>query len=119
MPEKPFPQRPDRTGWTTNVHVVAVHDGDTLTVEVIHRLHVRLLDCWAAELKQKGGPEARDNLASIALNKSGVLWIPGDAQSDVGKSFTFGRTLGHLWLNNQVQSVSEQQVRSGFATLLK
>ena len=44
--------------------VIDVHDGDTLTIEVTLTASVRLLECWAEELKAPGGPAARDRAAA-------------------------------------------------------
>jgi endonuclease YncB( thermonuclease family) len=57
--------------YTYAAMVTAVHDGDTITVDIdlgfaVHtRQHVRLLGCNAIELAQPGGAEARDHLASL------------------------------------------------------
>lgn len=95
--------------------VVSVHDGDTLTAEVTLRMNVRLLDCWAPELREPGGKESRDKLVEIAGGKSGLLTVPlGD---DLGDSLTFGRVLGRLEIDGH--DVSEQMVESGRATKTK
>lgn len=59
------------TPFVYNATVISVHDGDTLTLDVDlgFSVHVtesfRLLGCNARELSQPGGPEARNNLASL------------------------------------------------------
>ena len=45
-------------GLTLPGNVLDVHDGDTVTVEVKRTLRIRLLDCWAPELRDAGGLEA-------------------------------------------------------------
>lgn len=52
--------------------VRGVHDGDSVTVDLDlgldtwkHGLALRLYGCNARELKDPGGPEARDNLAAL------------------------------------------------------
>ncbi|MCP9473344.1 MAG: hypothetical protein NNA30_11480 [Nitrospira sp.] len=99
--------------------VVEVHDGDTLTVEVRYLLKVRLVDCWAPELKRpvlrdgeavidrktgrtimEDNPEgmrSRDHLRSLALGKPCAVAIP--IGEDIAKSLTFGRWLGRVIVN--------------------
>lgn len=92
--------------------VVSVHDGDTVTVEVTMRANVRLLDCWAPELREPGGQESRREMERIASGKSCLLTVPlGD---DIGDSLSLGRVLGRLEIDGR--DVSDQMVRSGFAT---
>lgn len=58
---------------------VSVHDGDTTTLHVDlgfntwHEGPFRLARCNARELSEPGGPEAKDNLASILLARQYVL----------------------------------------------
>ena len=95
--------------------VVSVHDGDTLTAEVTLRANIRLLDCWAPELREAGGVESRAKLTELASGKTGLLTIPlGD---DLGDSLTFGRVLGRIEVD--VMDVSRQTVESGHATRTK
>lgn len=60
-------------------HCVAVHDGDTFTLNVdlgFDTWHIgafRLLGCNARELAMPGGQEARLNLSSLLLNKDVVV----------------------------------------------
>lgn len=116
---KEWPEHP-KTGVCVPVEILAVHDGDTITCEVRMKVNVRLLDCWAAELSgddKERGIEARDFLRRLAQNKRGVLLVPtGD---NLSKSWTFGRCLGHVWLENDDKSLSQHMVESGFATVEK
>lgn len=114
-----------RPAWTTEATVVEVYDGDTVVVEVKRRMRVRLLDCWAPETRtkdaeeKKRGMRSRDQLRTmLPPGSSCILQVPN--QIDLGKSFTFGRVLGHLWTDRQAErSVSEQMVADGFATKTK
>jgi len=112
------------TGWTTPATVVSVYDGDTLTVQVTRRMRVRILDCWCSEIRTRDkaekakGVAARDHLKSILPEGSQVvLQIPN--YTDLGKSFTFGRVLGQVWLPDGESSIAEQMVASGHATKTK
>jgi len=95
--------------------VVHVHDGDTLTAEVTLRANVRLLDCWAPELREAGGAESRAKLTELASGKTGLLIIP--LGNDLGDSLTFGRVLGRIEIDGR--DVSQQMVESGHATRTK
>jgi len=65
--------------WTYRATVNAVHDGDTLEVNVdlgfdVHEVvSVRLLGCNARELRDLGGVEARDNLRALLPPGAGAL----------------------------------------------
>jgi hypothetical protein len=43
-----------------------------------------------------------------------VIQIPSDLE--VAHLITMGRWLGHVWIDGESKSLSEQQVESGFAT---
>ena len=111
-------------GWTVPVRIVQVYDGDTVVVELTKRVRVRLLDCWAPEVRtkdvseKKKGYESKDHLKKIIPEGSeAILHIPGSI--DVGRSITFGRFLGHIWPKGGKQDVSAQQVEAGHATKTK
>ena len=112
------------TGWTTHAKVVSVYDGDTITVEVTRRMRVRILDCWASEVRTRDKAEkargiaAREHLRTLLPAGSGiVLQIPN--HTDIGKSFTFGRVLGQVWTVGGKLSIAEQMVAAGHATPTK
>lgn len=121
-------------GWTTPARVVEVHDGDTVTVEVVTRMRVRLIDCWAPEVvKDRRVPAAEQAAAKAAGDASRqylqqmvsrspdrcVLFVPR-AGDDIGDSTSLGRVLGHLWLaDDPDHSVSERMVAAGHATKVK
>lgn len=105
-------------GWVTKAKVVEVYDGDTVTVEIKKRIRVRLLDCWAPEIRggttllRRSGYESRDYLKSLIDQKEVILSIP--AHETIGKSFSFDRALGLIYINDQ--SVSDLMVKAGYAT---
>lgn len=111
-------------GWTVQVKIVQVYDGDTVVVEIRKRVRVRLLDCWAPEIRtkdkdeKKKGYESKGHLTNILPDGSdAVLHIPGSV--DIGRSLTFGRFLGHIWADVEGEHVSAQQVAAGHATETK
>ena len=105
---------------STPCEIVEWYDGDTATVRLTLDLRVRLLDCWAAEVKttdleeKKRGIAARDYVRSrYPVGSKATLEIPlrGERLDDV---LTLGRVLGRIWVNGR--DVSSDQVESGHAT---
>lgn len=103
--------------------VVEVYDGDTMTVRVSVDLRVRLLDCWAPELKTRDAAEkvkgaaAMEHLRKLAPTGSKAqLTIPlnGDRLDDI---LTLGRVLGRVSVDGK--DLSEQQVKAGHARVSK
>lgn len=103
---------PPQPGLTITGEVLDVYDGDTLTVEVRQTMKVRVLNAWAPELRDEGGPEAKAHLQQLIGNKPVTVYIP--AGSRLGDSLTFGRVLGHVWAGDT--SVAEAMIRAGHAT---
>lgn len=92
--------------------VTKAHDGDTLTVTMEIRANVRLRDCWAPELKDPGGIEARDELIRLAVGQQATLAIPLDEANSLGDLFSFGRLLGDVTVKGHTESVARQMVRT-------
>jgi endonuclease YncB( thermonuclease family) len=106
-------------GWSTQAHVTRVLDGDTIEVEITRRLRVRLLDCWAPETRDPGGPESTANLKRLLGDGSVTLLVPTDSE-DISDIWTFGRALGYVWSTADAdKSVSQLQVEQGHATTEK
>ncbi|MEM8865627.1 MAG: hypothetical protein AAGF31_08815 [Planctomycetota bacterium] len=118
-PERPLP------GITARCKVIEVYDGDTLTVEITQRVRVRLLDCWAPEVRttddseKKLGLLSKNNLASLAEGKSGVIHVPTGHADRADDVLTFGRALGWIWVDGFSASLSRQQVKAGMASTVK
>ena len=111
-------------GWTVHCKVVQEYDGYTVVVELRTRVRVRLLDCWAPEVRTKDAAEKKRGNASKANlqallpeGSDAILHIPGSV--DIGRSLTFGRFLGHMWSAAEDDNVSVQQVAAGHATEMK
>lgn len=94
--------------------VISVHDGDTIRVKFEIESSVRMLNCWAKELKTgESGLQAKENLLKLCPEGSEVL-IQIPFKSDISKMFTFGRILGNVYKDGN--NLSEIQVKQGFAT---
>jgi endonuclease YncB( thermonuclease family) len=86
--------------------VVAVHDGDTVTVlSDRHQLRVRLTDIDAPELKQPFGKRSKAALSEICFGKVAGLEIRGRDR--------YGRTLARLRCDGV--DANAEQVRRGYA----
>lgn len=112
-----FGQAP-QPGWVTTAKVIEVYDGDTVTVEIRKQLRVRLLDCWAPEIRTKdqaekaAGIKSRDYLRGLIDQKEVILSVP--ARRRIGDSFSFDRALGRIFIDGK--DVSTLQVEAGMAT---
>lgn len=100
--------------------IVEVYDGDTLTVRVQADLRVRLVDCWAPEIRTKDDDEkvrglaARDHLRTLApVNSPAVLSVSLDGVDRLDDLLTLGRVLGKVSIEGQ--DLSAQQVSAGHA----
>ena len=96
--------------------IVEVYDGDTITVDVTLRVRVRLLDCWAPELREEGGEESRDHLSGLALDNDGTLYVTFDGNRTAGDAMSFNRVLGRVYLADDDKDLSARQVEAGHAT---
>ncbi len=109
-------------GWTTPAEITRVIDGDTVEVAVTRRIRVRLLDCWAPELRRgdplqrAAGEAAKRALQSLLGADSGrvLLQIPSGEGQQLSEVFSFGRVLGRLFLGDG-REVSQLLVDRGFA----
>lgn len=94
--------------------VVEVWDGDTVTVELKMRARVRLLDCWAPELRDAGGKTSRERMRQLAEGQGAILSVPLDRADRLDDVLTFGRILGRVYVKGV--DVGGQLVREGLAT---
>ena len=92
-------------GWRGRV--VAVADGDTLTIEDGARLRhkIRLSDIDAPEKQQPFGQRSRQSLADMCVGKEAVVAARGQDR--------YGRTLARAYCGNV--DASAEQVRRGMA----
>jgi endonuclease YncB( thermonuclease family) len=113
-------------GITTRCRVIEVIDGDTLEVDVVKRVRVRLIDCWAPEIRtkndvvKKAGAAAKKNMQYMAEDLDGVLFIPGHENNEIGDSLTLSRVVGQVWVDGpDKRSLAERQVAAGHASTHK
>jgi endonuclease YncB( thermonuclease family) len=111
-----------RTGWSGPVAVTrAAHDGDTVYVTPhggILEWPIRLIDCWAPELSEAGGIEARDHCRKLLAAAAGKLWLfipPPRHQKWPLADLSFERVPGYVWLN-ETTTLNEAMIAAGHAT---
>lgn len=112
---------PPPRGLSTTAEIVDWYDGDTAVVNLSIQCRVRLLDCWAPEVRGKQKPlglKSKQHMIDICPNGSKVrLFIP--ATGRLQDSLTFGRVLGKIWATGEDGKwvdVAEEMVKSGHAT---
>ena len=90
----------------TEGHCLRVSDGDTITIAAEGRKEkVRLIGIDAPELRQEGGPEARQYLAKRILNRR--VKVEGETRD------RYGRLLGTVYLGEE--NINLSLVREGHA----
>ena len=113
---------------TTKAVVKEVYDGDPVVVTIQKDFRVRMLDCWAPEIKtrnpeeKKRGEESRNFLKSLVnIDDEVIVEIP--MTDRIQDSFTFGRVLAYLWKDidgdGKLDDVSDVMIQKGFATKTK
>ena len=116
---------PPPAGLTVPCRVTEIIDGDTIEVAVTIRLRVRLLDCWAPEIRtadpdeKRRGTASREHLRKIAADRDGILHVPAAGARRLGDLSTLSRTLGHVWVDGDARSLSARQVAARHATKRK
>ena len=133
----PAPRVKPPLGLSARFTVTEVIDGDTLKGFVVVPLTVRLVDCWAPELRPRkevngvtrndrevaleknNGYASKRNLERLTQNKTGVLNIDWGEARGLANVLSFGRVLGWLWIDGSKISVNELQVRQKHATQTK
>lgn len=112
-------------GWTTICAIDEVTDGDTVQVTLERTLKVRLLDCWAPEIRgsqREAGLAAKaflQRLVQVTGRRQATLFVPTDQAESFDDVMSFGRVLGQIWLAGQQLSIAELMVLSGHATATK
>ena len=120
-------------GLTTKVVVTNVVDGDTIDVQIIKTIRVRLKDCWCPETRTRDLEEKEKGLAAKAhiktllgeqelyfgesKYKQAILHIPADEDDDIKDILTLNRILGYIFVDGQ--DVSSKMVADGHATKTK
>lgn len=110
-------------GIALNGRVVDVYDGDTLTIDLTIRVKVRLLDCWAPEIRggtieqRDAGDASAQHLRELALNQPATLFVPVTGAHSLGSLFSFDRILGHVWVYDT--HLGDAQIAAGHASSTK
>jgi micrococcal nuclease len=99
---------------SSEVHVVKVHDGDTVTLMVNGRMRkTRLIGIDAPEMNQRPwGRQAKEHLIDIMNHTDWLVTV----ETDEVKQDKYGRALVYLWTNNN-ELINERMVRDGYAVL--
>jgi len=111
-----------KPGVALRCQVVKVVDGDTIEIEIVRRVRVRLLDCYAPEVRTKDNEEkvlgiaSKEHLKVLAEGRWATLLIPTTGARRLEDVETFGRVLGHVWVDGETSTLSEIQVSTGHAT---
>lgn len=110
---------------TTMAVVKKVYDGDTVVVVFQKEARIRMLDCWASEIRtsdpeeKEKGIKAKEYLSSIIKEGDEVL-VEIPMTNKLQSSFTFGRILAYLWKDvngdGDMENLSKTMVESGHAT---
>jgi hypothetical protein len=128
-------------GVTGACRIIEVYDGDTVVVEFTVRARVRLIDCWADEIRttddaeKERGLASRDYLAKLCGmtwdeaagggqgrwtgSTPAILFAPFTGDGDMGSLFSLSRALGRLWLEGDKTDLSTHQQRAGHAFATK
>ena len=86
--------------------VIAVHDGDTITLRTeTNKKKIRLAGIDAPELKQPYGVESRSLLRQAVLDKSVLV--------ETSRNDKYGRVIGKVTLDGQ--DINLKQIQSGWA----
>lgn len=110
----PQPENPQPASiWPA--HCVRVVDGDTIDVTVTKTYRIRLVDCWAPEVKGDERPEGLKSKAAMeamAMDREGIVVIPWKPHAK--DELTFGRHVGQFFVDGV--DVGDALVKAGFAT---
>ena len=103
--------------------VERIIDGDTLQARIEWPFRIRLVDCWAPEVRgseREAGQASKEHLEKLApVGSPVVVAIDSEKADSLGDLLTFGRIVGHVWREGDVESLSQIMVGAGFATAEK
>jgi micrococcal nuclease len=99
---------------SSEVHVVKVHDGDTVTLMINGRMRkTRLIGIDAPEMNQRPwGRQAKEHLIDIMNHSDWLVTV----ETDEVKQDKYGRALVYLWTKNN-ELINERMVRDSYAVL--
>ena len=99
---------------SSEVSVIKVHDGDTVTLMVNGKMRkTRLIGIDAPEMNQRPwGRQAKEHLIDIMNHTDWMVTM----ETDEVKQDKYGRALVYLWTNNN-ELINERMVLDGYAVL--
>jgi endonuclease YncB( thermonuclease family) len=107
-------------GFCLRVDLVRVVDGDTVIVRLPsskYEWRIRLIDCWADELKTLKGRAAKAQCETLMKDKVLHVWIPELTHVvELLKNLTFDRIPGYIFIDEDT-TLNEEMVRTGYANL--
>lgn len=115
---------PEKTGITFDGKISQVIDGDTVEVEVVRRVRVRVRDCWAAEtrstdpVEKAKGVAAKKFASELFLGRRVRVSVVTDGDEDLGDGLSFGRVVADVWTDTG-ESFAETMISAGHATETK
>lgn len=124
----PASQQPPAPALILPCRVDHIRDGDTVEVVVETRYAIRLMDCWTHEtddedpVKKFKAIRSTEALTRHAKGQRGTMVIPfveKDGQLVLGRSNTFDRFTGRVWLDGDATDLSAWMVGEGWATKTK
>ena len=112
-------------GFTTDARIVRIIDGDTVDIEVVRKVRVRLEDCWCPETRTRDREEkvrgyaAKRHLRDFIWEHGAdlVVFIAASDDNELKDIFTFGRVVGRVFVDGV--DISEMMVSDGHATKSK
>jgi endonuclease YncB( thermonuclease family) len=112
----------------TSARVKRIIDGDTLVLEVTKELRVRMLDCWAAEIRTKNLEEKNKGLAAkkyleSLINTDDIVLVDIPITEKLQDSISLGRFLAYIYADTDgdgiLDNISDLMVKAGHATKSK
>lgn len=112
-------------GLTVPVTITRILDGDTLvakTPSTAFEWHIRLIDTWAPEKKDKGGPESKAWVEAYVkkhASDQALLHIPFPKKFKANPLalITMERLLGYIWVGDEL--LNAEIVKAGHAKKTK
>lgn len=113
---------PPKPSITFRGRIAKVIDGDTIEIEVVRRVRVRIRDCWAPETRTRDLDEKQRGLAakafleSIAFRQHAIVHVPMPSDR-FGDATSMGRVIGDVWIGDD--SIADVMIAAGHATRTK
>jgi len=112
----------------TSARVKSVYDGDTVVLELTKEIRVRMLDCWAAEVRTTDKEEKERGFAAKAYLQSMIssgdkVLVDIPMSNKLQDSLTFGRVLAYIYKDvdgdGEQDNLSAKMIEGGHATKTK